>query len=364
MNSYSVIASSAILLALFSGPNSGVAASLDGAALVNVPPVVSTGGNAGDNYFVDCNNYFNGKLDVTSVQLDGSGSYDPDGTPVTFFWHNECDFGTFDDPTSPTPVYTVDMTGVCDRECWVALRVSSGGQTSVKGFRVIVQDMSFPVVLPPTDYLGIWGDSTDVANTGAPSIDDNCDPAPVVVIQDTVIPATGPGQPELNMERLWTVTDCVGFTVTQAQTITLLAPTGYPGKSANLDFDPDSCPNDYSLTQAGDVEIVLVGLDGFRAERVIPGSLRLWVHEAPGLALAPNSMVLTDCASHVASYYGDCNMKAPDGKLDLKLRFDRATFAAYFDLYRFPGQTIEVMVTGNMKTSFKLFGTRDVVILH
>ena len=364
MNSLSVLSSSAILLALFSGPNPGVAASLEGTALTNVPPVVSTGGNVGDDYLVDCNNYFTGKLDVTSVQLDGSGSYDPDGTPVTFFWHNECGFGTFDDPTSPAPVYTVDMTGVCDRECWIALRVSSGGQTSVRGFRVFVQDMSFPVVLPPNDYFGIWGDATDAASTGWPSVHDNCDPAPSVVWKDTVIPATGPGQPELYLRRLWRVTDCAGFVVEKLQTIQLLAPTGYVGKSANLDFDPSTCPNDYSLTQPGQVEVVLIGLDAFRAERVIPTSLRLWVREAPGLFLVPSSKVLTDCASHSASFYGDCNVGQPDGKFDLKLTFDRAQIASHFDLYRFPGQSIEVMVTGNMKTSLKLFATRDVVILH
>ena len=58
-------------------------------------------------------------------------------------------------------------------------------------------------------------------------------------------------------------------------------------------------------------------LENFRAERVIPTSLRLWVREAPGLSLAPTGMVLMDCASHSASFYGDCNAPQPDGKFDL-----------------------------------------------
>ena len=139
----------------------------------NLPPVVSTGGNSGVDYRVDCNNVFTGGSAVTSVQLDGSGSYDPNGTPVTFVWHNECPFGTFDDPTSPTPVYHVDMTGSCTRDCWIALRVTSGGQTTIKGFQVIVQDATAPVIVIPNDIVGIVGDSIDTASTGTALASDN-----------------------------------------------------------------------------------------------------------------------------------------------------------------------------------------------
>ncbi|HTF88897.1 MAG TPA: hypothetical protein VK843_10845, partial [Planctomycetota bacterium] len=79
------------------------------------PPVVFTGGNSGDDYVVDCNNVFSPGSAVTSVQLDGSASFDPDGTPVTFLWFEECPFATFPDPTSATPIFQLDMTGVCSR---------------------------------------------------------------------------------------------------------------------------------------------------------------------------------------------------------------------------------------------------------
>src|SRR5687768_16219514 len=170
-----------------------VLSSVAGYAQTDAPPVVNTGGNSGDNYIVDCNNVFAPGSASTNVQLDGSASFDPDGTPVTFVWYEECPFGTFPDPTSPTPIYVIDMTGVCSRTCVVALRVSSGGETSVKVFTVTVQDSTAPVLTIPPDVVGIWGDPTSPAATGTATAVDNCDPAPVVTFTDVIIPQAGPG---------------------------------------------------------------------------------------------------------------------------------------------------------------------------
>ncbi len=339
-----------------SGPQAFVAADL--------PPVVSTGGNSGVDYRVDCNNTFFPTGPVTSVQLDGSGSYDPDGTPVTFFWHNECTYGYFDDPTSATPVYHVDMANVCSRECWIALRVSSGGVTTIKGFQVFVDDVTPPSLSIPSDYFGIWGDSTDVATTGSAYATDNCDPTPSLTFADVAIPATGPGQPELVLQRTWLVRDCKQMESSAVQTIRLLATTGGPGSTANLDFDPQQCPNLFSLSMTGTVEVHLLGAASFRAEKVIPGSLRLWVREAPGICIVPSSILLRDVGSITATNYGECNSTTKDGRQDLRLRFDRLNIAAQFDLGRFSGQTIEVMVTGNLTAGSKLFATRDFITVQ
>ncbi len=334
----------------------------------NLPPVVSTGGNSGVDYRVDCNNVFNGVSAVTSVQLDGSGSYDPNGTPVTFDWHNECGFGTFDDHTSPTPVYHVDMTGSCTRDCWIALRVTSGGQTTIKGFQVIVQDATAPVIVIPSDVVGIWGDSIDTASTGAALASDNCDPAPVVTFADTEILQTAPGQPELILQRTWTVTDCSGYQASGVQSIQLLAPTGQGNHRANLDFDPLQCPNLFSLVPTGTVDVVLLGCPSFRTEFVDRTSLRLSLRTNPGLSILPLSLPqLVDAGRITALGYGQCNSTVQDGLRDLRMRYSRTALAAQLGLMQLaPGQSVELVVTGRMLASKggKLFATRDVITIQ
>ncbi len=333
-------------------------------AQTNLPPVVSTGGNSGVDYRVDCNNVFNGTSAVTSVQLDGSGSFDPNGTPVTFDWHNECAFGSFDDPTSPTPVYHVDMTGTCARDCWIALRVSSGGQTTIKGFQVFVQDVTAPLLTLPADVVGILGDSIAPAATGTASALDNCDPAPVISFIDTPVPMSGPGQPEVNLRRTWTATDCAGLQTTGVQSIILIATTGQGSEKANLDFDPFNCPNFFSPgPTTGTIDVVLLGAHGFNAQNVDKASLRLSLRTVPNVSiLSANVPQLVDTGSITATNYGECNSQAHDGRKDLRLRFTRTALSAQLGLMQLsPGQTVEVVVTGRMRPDKggKLFATRD-----
>ncbi len=338
-------------------------------AQANLPPVVSTGGNSGVDYRVDCNNVFNGPSAVTSVQLDGSGSFDPNGTPVTFVWHNECAFGSFDDPTSPTPVYHVDMTGACTRDCWIALRVSSGGQTTIKGFQVIVQDATAPLLTLPADVVGILGDSLLPADTGAATAVDNCDPAPFISFTDTNVPQTGPGQPEVILQRAWTVTDCNGLQTTGVQSIILIATTGQGSNRANLDFDPFQCPNLFDPVPAtGTIDVVLLGAASFKAQNVDKASLRLSLRTVPNVSIAPATVPqLVDTGSITATNYGECNALTLDGRKDLRMRFTRTALSAQLGLMQLaPGQTVEVVITGRMRPDKggKLFATRDTITIQ
>jgi len=60
------------------------------------------------------------------VQLDGTGSYDPDGDPLTFRWafveRPQTSGAELDDPTSPRPTFVADYPGVYVLE----LRVEDG----------------------------------------------------------------------------------------------------------------------------------------------------------------------------------------------------------------------------------------------
>jgi len=328
-------------------------------AFAQSPPVVSTGGNSGDDYGVDCNNVFSPGSAVTNVQMDGSASFDPDGTPVTFLWFEECPFGNFPDPTSATPIYVIDMTGVCSRTCVVALRVTSAGDTTVKIFSVTVQDATAPQISIPADVVGIWGDPTSTGATGMATSVDNCDAAPVVTFSDVIIPQAGPGTPEQIIQRTFVSTDCIGLSSSGMQTITLLSPSGGGGGFANLDFNPSLCPNVYSPLQTGNIDIVLLGSATFQVKDVVNSSIRLWVKTNPSVTILPSGFLSKDLGSITAVAYGDCNSVTLDGKKDLRLRFTSAKLAGPLGLGAYSsGQPVDLMITGKLKNG-KLWATRD-----
>lgn len=97
------------------------------------PPSCDPGGeevNDGETtvnvYIVDCS------TNPGVVALDGSGSTDSDGDPLTYSWSSDCPDGIFDDPTSATPMLSLDTSGCAPGEtlCTVILVVSDGNQST------------------------------------------------------------------------------------------------------------------------------------------------------------------------------------------------------------------------------------------
>lgn len=66
---------------------------------------------------------------VTTVALDGSASSDPGGDSLTYLWEADCPEGSFDDPTSPTPIFSVDTSCACAITCEVTLTIDDGTDT-------------------------------------------------------------------------------------------------------------------------------------------------------------------------------------------------------------------------------------------
>lgn len=113
----------------------------------NLPPVCCFGPDCqqtGLTETADCGG------DETTFILDATGSYDPEGQPLTFIWES-CPGSTIDDPTLPLTVLRIDTSSNCAVNCGVRLRVNDGKNESY--CRLFVQ------VVPPqgcTYTQGFW----------------------------------------------------------------------------------------------------------------------------------------------------------------------------------------------------------------
>ncbi|MDP2674584.1 MAG: PKD domain-containing protein [Dehalococcoidia bacterium] len=119
----------------------------NGCPIINQPPTADAGGPYVTN-------------EGTNVALDGTGSTDPDGDPLTYAWDLDND-GQFDDSTSATPTFTtVGQDGVFP----VRLRVGDGEETDTDSTTVTVNNVA-PSVSLSSDAPVDEGSSLTVSGT-------------------------------------------------------------------------------------------------------------------------------------------------------------------------------------------------------
>jgi hypothetical protein len=303
---------------------------------------------------------------VTPVGLDGSASFDPDGTPVTFFWFDECGFGFTDDPMSATPNFIIDNTGVCQRSCNVVLRVTSGGETTPCLTSVTVQDTTAPVVTLPPDVVEVWvngpaNGQTDPNLTGfATAVD--CDPAPVIGYSDVLDPGTAPGEPETIVTRTWCATDFCMHQGCGIQTITLLSPSGNLG--ARMDALPGSCPNTIAATGDGVISLIVYGTSTFDVAQVNRASLALQRRDNVGTSVRRMSTRIVEKGRPGPNVDCACGSMVNDGRVDLQctLLYEQVSASLAIGAET-PGTPVEFALTGQLNDG-RWFVVRDCVAVQ
>ncbi len=266
-------------------------------------------------YVVECNG------PITMVQLDATGSTGT-GT-LSYSWVEECPNAMFDDPTSPTPILSIDLQGQCSNECGgIRLTVTDSTGSSTCNTAVFVQDTTPPDITCPADVTVLEGAPTDPAATGMASASDTCNSTPTVTFSDVVTPDNDPSTPLVEtITRTWTADDGC-YTATCDQVIYVEAEEP-PMEDPYLDIKPGSCPNPINVNSGGVLPVALVGSVGFDVRDVDPSTLVLRRSDGVGGSAVPVRIRLEDVATPFDGEGCDCHTLTGDGITDLSLKFSK-----------------------------------------
>ena len=312
----------------------------------------------------------------TIVQLDGSASFDPDGTPVTFFWRDECPKTTILNATTATPTLIIDHgpgAAACDYVCnfHAELKVTSGGESTKCRFVTMVSDTTAPVLSLPPDLSAVWGVDEDPSNTGFATAMDLADTDPVITYSDvrTAPPVYCTGVEEW-INRTWTATDACGNTSSGVQVITLLSPFGCGnsgGGNANLEFDPATGPNLINTgQQRGVFTAELMSRGNFLVSDVDLSTVRLLRLDVAGPNVWPlraNRSPMGDWMRATSNVPSQFSTYGTDGYDDVTLSFSRRSVIKHLGLDKLAsGTVVQLGVTGFLNDGTAFYQADELVI--
>ena len=323
------------------------------------PPVPVIGGP----FVAECSGHY------TTIHLDGGASYDPDGTPVTFEWYEECEHGWFEETNGAEAVFVME-TDPCGHECsHLELRVTSGGDTVHERFTVAVEDTTAPVLEVPPDQVAVWGVSMSPAAMGMATASDACGGEAVLNWVDH----RGAGEPcsgiEEIVEREWFASDACGNFSQGIQRIVLLSPSGGCSGTppTNLELDPRVCENELDPShKRGLFRANLLGRDAFDVTGVLPHSVRLFRLDEPARSvfpIRPGRTPIGDWVRASAFEFSACSPRGRDQSLDLSFRFRRRQVIEGLGLDDLEhGQRVTLVLAGRTESGNLFWAADDLTI--
>jgi subtilisin family serine protease len=208
----------------------------------NTPPVCDANGP----YTAECG---------MGTQLDGTGSYDPDGDPLTYTWEGPFDSSP-ESGAMPTVIFPAP-TGLKSVDLTVTDAIGDSDSCSAP---VTVQDTLDPSITAPDDVLDeCTSPAGTPADLGTPVTDDACDEA--LMVTNDAPPLFPLGATPV----LWTATDDSGNSASDSQTVTIVDTTP-PDLTAPPDIvaectSPDGTPVDLGEPTVSDICDASVDVD-------------------------------------------------------------------------------------------------------
>jgi hypothetical protein len=330
-------------------------------AAAGSPPIAIPGGP----YVVECSG---GPIEIA---VDGSASYDPDGTPISYEWFEECEGGYFDHAHSAQAIFVVEDPAECGYECsHLELRVTSGGVTTRERFSVAIQDTTPPDLALPPDQVAIWGAPCTPAEMGLALASDLCGGVPFVTWSDSFVPGESCAAIEEILEREWSASDACGNFAQGTQRIVLLSPSGgcFGTPPTNLELDPKVCVNTFDKSRLfGLFRANLLGRGAFHVADVDPQSVRLFRLDLPaGIAnpLMPQNAPIGDWIKASAFTFKACSPLGKDNQLDLSFVFQRFKMIQALELLEVePGTHLIIILAGRTKLGVAFWAGDELVIV-
>jgi hypothetical protein len=340
----------------------GTSLSATAAALpAGSPPIAIPGGP----YVAECQGG-----PAQRIPVDGSASFDPDGTPLTYHWFEECEGGYFENAHSARAVFVVEDVGQCGYQCThLELRVTSGGVTTKERFAVSIQDTARPELFIPQNQVAVWGASCTPAEMGLATAFDHCGGMPVVTWVDRFVPGEPCSGIEEIIARRWSAVDACGNYAEATQKIYLLSPSGgcFGTPPTNLEIDPKVCVNTFDKSKPnGLFRVNLLGRGAFHVADVEPRSLRLFRLDLPTGRLSPllRQVSVGDWIEATAMTFSDCSPLGQDRQLDMSLLFPRPKLMRVLELYAVePGTHLVLVLAGITKSGVVFWAGNELVVV-
>ena len=256
---------------------------------------------------------------ATSLALDGRGSSDPEGLPLTYSWNTTCD-GTFNDSTIAQPTLTVNTSPVCVVSCIVSLIVTDQGGLSSESdsAAVTISDTTPPVIVCPSNRTIECSASSAPSNTGFASATDSCKPNPLVTHSNSTNPGSCPQASTIS--RTWTAADPCGNSASCVQTINVVDTTSpiLVGVPADQTVQCDAVPSPAIVTATDNCDAsVIPSIAETRVNGSCAGNYtltRTWtgIDDCANSSSAAQTITVQDTVGPVISCNTPATMTPPD----------------------------------------------------